>query len=218
MAIFEADHIDTEAYISDVLASLPKATADYIPHCRLGYLSADGIKQMIKNGTLINGKPLVSHGKLKDIRCVSCLRAMQKRAAIPVREAHSPRHPNCEFGQHLHADCVVMKNCPTFDGGKYVLTMVDEKTFAPSVCIMKTEQHCLDQLKALVSRLKAKTGKNPLSITFDRGTPGLETLRFASGWSKILALSTEPVWLNAVGKMGSLNARKNSFGTSPDAS
>ena len=125
---------------------------------------------MIKNGTLIDGKPLVFHDKLKDFKCASCLRAMQMRAAIPKREPHSPRHPNCEFGQHLHVDCVVMKNTPTFNGGKYVLTVADEKTFAPSIYILKNEQKCFEQLKASVERLKSKTGKHPLSITFDRGT------------------------------------------------
>ena len=178
MLVYEAEpvlssdvqSVQSVAYISDIWPSLSKADQDFLLHCRLGHLSADGIREMIKNGTTINGKTLVFNNTLKDFKCAICRRATQKRADIPRREQHSPRHPNCQFGEHLHSDCVVIKNTPTFNYGRYVLTVVDEKSLAPSIFIMQTEQKCLDQYKKCVERLKSKTGKPPKTQTFDRGT------------------------------------------------
>jgi hypothetical protein len=160
VSLLSTDH----ALVSDVMPQLGIQDQHLLSHCRMGHISKRGLKTMVDNGT----KGIVYHPQSK-LLCGPCFEATQTRDAIPVREAHSCRNPDAEFGTDLHID-VVYATVPDIHGNLYQLTVVDEKTTAPILGLTKTRGKCIsDAIIAICDGLAARSGRKLNSLTIDRG-------------------------------------------------
>ena len=151
-------------YAFNIMKKLSKADQDFLTHCRLGHLSRRAIFQLIRNGT----SGITFSGHLVDL-CRPCQQAKHSRndRGGPIDE----RHPNAQFGEHLHSDLAIV-NHKDLEGHKYVLTIVDEVSRRHYTSNLKDKESStvVKNLRRLATKLQARTGRRIKTWQFDRGS------------------------------------------------
>jgi hypothetical protein len=97
-------------------------------------------------------------------KCQACIMGKFNRSKLTTK-----RIPTTEVMHTLHSDIQGPFGTATLAGGKYAITLLDEATSHSALSITKTKDAATDELRHMILRWEAKTGKKCQVLFTDRG-------------------------------------------------
>ena len=127
-------------------------------HLRLGHMSIKGLKELVKQGVLENGKI----GEL--VVCEDCVLGKSTRASFKKSQ-----HKTRDILEYIHSDLWGPSQVLSLGGNMFFMSVIDEFSRRVWVYILRTKDQVFGKFKDWKALVENQTGKKVKKLRTDNG-------------------------------------------------
>lgn len=133
-------------------------------HRKLGHLSVSNIKKLLEND-MVKGMDLgIKDTEFLDMPCEICLKSKQVRFSFDSERTRARRPLEI-----VHTDLCGPIDPDTWDGKKYILTVLDDYTHFAVIYLLKHKNEVTEYIKEYVAEMEAYKGVKVSKLRCDNG-------------------------------------------------
>ncbi|KAG7564376.1 Ribonuclease H-like superfamily [Arabidopsis suecica] len=160
MLILADQHFETHLTLQDksgVKGKTCRKDSYYLWHKRLGHISSERIKRLVKDGVI----PNVDFTNIKE--CIDCIKGKQ------TKHTKKGATRSTQLLEIIHTDICGPFDVPSFGGEKYFITFIDDYSRYCYLYLLHEKSQSVDAAKTFITEVERQLDRKVKIIRSDRG-------------------------------------------------